>query len=413
MMLMNLSTIQALDAADPLRHKRDDFVVPDHLTYLDGNSLGLLPKSTLERVSRMICRQWGGDAVMSWNIHGWIGLPQRLGAQIAPLIGAEAKEVIVADSASVNVFKLLAAACKAQGSRTTILSEPGNFPTDLYIAQGVAELLQDRHVRTVCAEEIVAAIDADTAVVLLTHVHYKSGRKLDMAAITAAAHAKGALVLWDLCHSAGAVPVNLNACGADLAIGCGYKFLNGGPGAPAFLFVAEALQESLRSPLSGWMGHAAPFAFDDDYVPARGIGRFLCGTPSIIAMAALEQGIASFEGTDLELLWQKARQLSQTFIELVDAKCSGLGLRLISPRDPYARGSHVSFAHDEDAYAVCQALIARGVIPDFRAPDAVRFGFTPLYTSFEDVWKATETLRDVLAQRAWEEPAYQVRAAVT
>ncbi|WP_016745097.1 kynureninase [Rhizorhabdus wittichii] len=411
-MALDREAARALDAADPLRGKRAGFALPDGVIYLNGNSLGAAPLSAAARVGRLVRDEWARDLIGSWNVHDWIGAPQRLGARIARLIGAEADEVAIADSTSVNLYKLLVAACTARPGRKTILSEPGNFPTDLYIAQGVAATLGDRTVRTVEIDRLRDAIDADTAVVLLTHVHYKSGHMLDMAAITAAAHAQGALVLWDLSHSVGALPVDLNGCAADLAVGCGYKYLNGGPGAPAFLYVARRLQAELVSPLTGWMGHDAPFAFGDDYVPATGIARFLCGTPPILAMAALEEGLAQFDDVSFDDILAKSRTLGDHFIAMVEARCAGHDLELISPRDAARRGSHVSFAHP-DAYALCQALIARGVVGDFRAPDAIRFGFTPLYTSFEDIWNAVEILARVLDERAWDRSEYRVRAAVT
>ncbi|ABQ67046.1 kynureninase [Rhizorhabdus wittichii RW1] len=411
-MALDREAARALDAADPLRGKRAGFALPDGVIYLNGNSLGAAPLSAAARVGRLVRDEWARDLIGSWNVHDWIGAPQRLGARIARLIGAEADEVAIADSTSVNLYKLLVAACTARPGRKTILSEPGNFPTDLYIAQGVAATLGDRTVRTVEIDRLCDAIDADTAVVLLTHVHYKSGHMLDMAAITAAAHAQGALVLWDLSHSVGALPVDLNGCAADLAVGCGYKYLNGGPGAPAFLYVARRLQAELVSPLTGWMGHDAPFAFGDDYVPATGIARFLCGTPPILAMAALEEGLAQFDDVSFDDILTKSRTLGDHFIAMVEARCAGHDLELISPRDAARRGSHVSFAHP-DAYALCQALIARGVVGDFRAPDAIRFGFTPLYTSFEDIWNAVEILERVLDERAWDRSEYRVRAAVT
>lgn len=407
-----LAAARRADAADPLAGKRADFLLPTGMIYLDGNSLGALPAATPARMAAAVSEEWGGSLIAGWNRHGWIDAPQRLGARIAPLIGADEDEVIVADSTSANLFKLLAAACAARPGRTTILSEPGNFPTDLYIADGVARTLPGRQVRTVPADDVAAAIDGDVAVVLLTHVHYKTGRMLDMAAITRAAQAQGALILWDLSHSAGAVPVDLNGAGADLAVGCGYKYLNGGPGAPAFLYVARRHQAALRSPLSGWMGHGAPFAFGDDYAPADGMARFLCGTPPVLAMVALDEGLARFEGVDRATLFAKSRDLGMRFVAEVEARGLEPELALLSPRDAAARGSHLSWAHPE-AYALCQALIARGVVGDFRAPDAIRFGFTPLYTSHEDVWRAVEILDDVLATRAWDRDDYRVRAAVT
>lgn len=406
-----LEEARALDAADPLRARRADFLLPERLIYLDGNSLGALPRRTAGAVADLIERQWGKDLIASWNTHGWIDAPARLGARIAPLVGAAAHEVIVADSTSANIFKLAVAACRARPGRRTILSEPGNFPTDLYVAGGVAATL-GVDLRTVPAEALVDAIDDDTAVVLLTHVHYKSGHRHDIAAITAAAHASGALTIWDLSHSAGAVEVDLNGSNADLAIGCGYKYLNGGPGAPAFLFVAERHQGLLESPLSGWMGHAAPFAFDDAYAPAPDIRRFLCGTPPIVAMAALEAGIACFDGVTMADLEAKSAALCDLFIAGVETRCANHDFTLITPREAGRRGSHVSFAHDQ-AFPICQALIARGLVGDFRAPEVLRMGFTPLYTRFEDVWRAVEILGEVMDTNAWNDPKYRVRNAVT
>ncbi len=410
--MTTLDDIRALDAADPLAEARERFDLAPGLIYLDGNSLGALPAATSAAVADTIQRQWGRDLISSWNTHDWIGMPQRLGRMIAPLIGARPSEVIASDTTSVNLFKLITAALGARPGRSTILSEPGNFPTDLYIAQGVTSILDGRNLRTLPADEIAAAIDEDTALVLLTHVHYKSGRKLDMAGITAAAHARGALILWDLSHSAGAVAVDLDGCDADLAVGCGYKYLNGGPGAPAWLFVAERLQNQLHSPLSGWMGHNEPFAFDDKYCPATGITRFLCGTPPILGMAALEQGLATFAGIDREALFAKGNALGTLFIRLMEERCSNLGFTLLSPRDDAGRGSHVSFAHPH-AYPICQALIARGVVGDFRAPDALRMGFAPLYNRYEDIWLAVEAIREIAGERLWDDPAFHARAAVT
>lgn len=409
---MTLEDARVMDAADPLHDRRALFALPDGVIYLDGNSLGAMPAATPARVAETVVAEWGRDLITSWNAHGWIDAPRRLGAAIARLVGAREDEVIVADSTSANLFKLLAAACAARPGRTTILSEPGNFPTDLYVADGVARMLPGRRVRTAAVDDIASAIDADTAVVMLTHVHYKTGRRLDMAAITAAAHARGALMLWDLSHSVGAVELDLAGCDVDLAVGCGYKYLNGGPGAPAFLHVARRLHGELRSPLSGWMGHGEPFAFRDDYAPAEGMARFLCGTPPILAMAALERGIATFDGVTMRQVAAKSRGLIDLFVAEVERRGLDTELTLLSPRDAGSRGSHVSYAH-RDAHAVCQALIARGVIGDFRAPDAVRFGFTPLYLGYADVWRAVEILADVLATGAWRDERYRVRAAVT
>lgn len=409
--MTTLDEARARDAADPLAASRTRFDLPEGVIYLDGNSLGVLPSATMARMETVVRREWGRDLIGSWNTADWIGAPSRIGDRIAPLIGAGPGEVIVADSTSVNLFKLLAAALADRPGRRTILSEPGNFPTDLYMASGVAAFM-GATLKTVPADRIVEAIDADVAVVLLTHVHYKTARKLDMAAITAAAQAAGALTLWDLSHSVGAVPVDLNGTGADLAVGCGYKYLNGGPGAPAFLYVAERHQARLRSPLSGWMGHGAPFDFDDAYHPAPGIGRFLCGTPPILGMAALEEGVALFDDVEFAAVVEKSVALSTLLIEQVETRCAGFGLELVTPRDPAARGSHVSFRHPE-AFALCQALIEQGVVGDFRAPDILRFGLTPLYLGYADMWEAVERLYDILANRHWQDPRFRVAKRVT
>ncbi|WP_295634988.1 kynureninase [Novosphingobium sp.] len=409
---MTEQDVLRLDAEDPLAPLRARFAVPEGVTYLDGNSLGPPLHTARAAMDAVIAEQWGADLIASWNTHDWIGLPQRVGARIAPLVGGAADEVIVSDSVSVNLFKLIAAVCLARPHRRTILTEPGNFPTDLYIAQGVAGMLADRKVRTEPAEAIIDAIDHDTALVLLTHVHYKSGRRHDMAAIAAAAHAKGTLVLWDLSHSAGAVAIDLAGCQADLAVGCGYKFFNGGPGAPGFLYVARRLQGELQSPLAGWMGHAAPFDFDDGYRPAEGMQRFLCGTPPILAMAALDHALSVFDGIDMGLVEHKALALGDMFLELVEVQCGAFGFDLASPRERHGRGAHISFAHPQ-AYAICQALIARRVVGDFRAPDLLRMGFAPLTTRFIDVWRTVGILHDVMATGAWADPIFAIRQKVT
>jgi kynureninase len=410
--LFSRDEARALDAADTLAARRARFDLPEGGVYLDGNSLGALPRNTADAVQDVVRRQWGRDLISSWNAHDWIGMPARLGAMIAPLIGARAHEVIVCDSTSVNLFKLIASALAARPGRQTILSEEGNFPTDLYMAGGAAHARGSARLRTAPPGGIIDALDHTTAVVVLTHVHYKTGARLDMHAITAAAHENGALVLWDLSHSAGAVEVALNACNADLAVGCGYKYLNGGPGAPAFLYVAERLQNDLASPLPGWMGHADPFAFEEDYRPAPGLARFLCGTPSVIAMAALACGLTEFEDVDLAAMFAKSRALGGLFIRLMADLCAEFGFTLASPVDDHARGSHVSHAHPH-AYAICRALIARGVVGDFRAPDILRTGFSPLYTSYTDIFDAVETLRAVMRERAWDKPEYRIKARVT
>ena len=387
---------------------RDRFHLPEGVIYLDGNSLGAMPDDAPGRIARTVEAEWGQDLITSWNRHDWIGLPQRLGSGIARLIGADSDEVAVCDSTSVNLFKLLAAALDARPGRRTILTELGNFPTDLYIADGLARMV-GANVRAVPADGLEAALDADVAVLMLTQVDYCSGRRHDMAAMTAAAHRAGALALWDLSHSAGAIAIDLNGCGADLAVGCGYKYLNGGPGAPAFVYVRRDLQDQLTNPLPGWMGHAKPFAFAADYAPAPGIDRFLTGTPSVIAMAALEAGLATFDGIEMAALEAQSAILSEAFIREVKATCPAL--RFASPRDPAMRGSHVVFAHP-DAYPIMQALIARGVIGDVREPDLLRFGFAPLYNDERDIIEAARILSDVVATGAYDTPEYRQRAAV-
>jgi len=428
-----------LDRADPLAALRDEFIVPDGVVYLDGNSLGALPRRTPARLAEVASREWGEGLIRSWNLAGWIDLPQRIGDKIAALVGAGVGEVSVADSTSLNVFKTLSAAVALQHAdasrRTTILSERGNFPTDVYIAESVAAAA-GMALRLADGHRIAEALRDDVAVLLLTHVNYRSGRMHDMAATTRAAHAAGALVVWDLAHSAGAVPVDLRGADADFAVGCGYKYLNGGPGAPAFVWAhprhtARMDRDAMRQPLSGWLGHAAPFEFAPSYRPAPGIARFVCGTPPVLAMAALECGLDVFADAErlggIAALRAKSIALVELFIALVEARCAGLGLELVTPRDPADRGSQASFAH-VDGWRVMQALIARGVVGDFRAGeprpegarrdpaldgDLLRFGFTPLYTRFVDAWDAAEQLRDVLASGAFRDERYGRRAKVT
>lgn len=402
-----------LDAADPLRRWREAFILPADVIYLDGNSLGPLPKAVRARLAHVLESEWGEGLIRSWNDADWINLPRRVGDRIAALIGARPGEVVAADSTSINLFKLLAAALQLRPGRRVILSERGNFPTDLYVAQGAIALLGGGHeLRLVEAPALAGAIDSDTAVLLLTHVNFKSGRMHDLGALTRAAHAAGALALWDLAHSAGAVPVDLNGAGADLAVGCGYKYLNGGPGAPAFLYVRRDLQDAVRPALFGWMGHARPFDFAAPYEPAAGIARQLVGTPAILSLSALDAALELWQEIDIAAVRAKSIALTELFVRLVEAHCAGLGLSLAIPRDAAVRGSQVSFRHEE-AYAVMQALIARGVIGDFRAPDLMRFGFAPLYVRHVDVFDAALALHAVLAGRAWDRPQFRARAAVT
>ena len=400
----------ALDASDPLAFARERFRLPEGIIYLDGNSLGALPTAAPAALATTAQRQWGDDLIASWNKHGWIDWPTRIAAKLAPIVGAKTSELLIADSTTVCLFKLLAAAARARPDRKTILTQKRNFPTDLYVAQGLADMLGLR-VKGVDPEEVVGAIDEDTAVVTFTHVDYRTAAFYDIRSVNDAARAAGALVVWDLSHSAGAVELDLNGCGAELAIGCGYKYLNGGPGAPAFIYVAEQLQDELRSPLQGWMGHAEPFAFVDNYRPAEGMLKFLTGTPSILALAALEAGLDTFDGIAMRELAAKSRKLSQLFIDEVEERC-GDNVALASPRDSIQRGSHVVFAHPE-GYAVMQALIARGVIGDFRAPDLMRFGFCPLYNRFAEIVGAAEILANILASREWDQPRFHARSKVT
>ena len=407
-MSFTLAEAQAADEADPLRSLRDRFSLPEGLIYLDGNSLGVLPRAAVHRQQQVVAEEWGEQLIRSWNSRDWIGAPQRIGAKIARLIGARPNEVIVTDSTSVNLFKLLVAAARLS-DRPVLLSEAGNFHTDLHIASGVADLMELR-LEIAPRDRIEQQIGGDTNLLLLTHVHYKTSERYDMARVTRAAREAGALTIWDLSHSAGAVPINLNESGAELAVGCGYKYLNGGPGAPAFLYVAEALQERLVSPLRGWMGHAAPFDFTDDYVPATGISRFLAGTPPILSLTALESGIDAFEGVTIERLWTKSLALFDVFYALAEQNCPEL--ECITPRGPDQRGSHISFRHP-NAFELCQALIADQVIGDFRAPDVIRFGLTPLYLGFQEVWHAVDRMARILDRGEWRAPRFAVRGKVT
>ncbi|MBO6767036.1 MAG: kynureninase [Erythrobacter sp.] len=404
-----LERARVLDAGDPLAQFRERFEVPEGVIYLDGNSLGCLPKATPARLEQVVREEWGRDLIRSWNSAGWIDLPAKVGAKIAPLIGAQSHEVIACDSVSVNLFKLISAALKMRPGRKVVLSEPGNFPTDIYMIEGLENQgLAER--RLVERGKLVEALDGDVALLLLTHAHYKTGELFDMTALTKAAHEAGALVLWDLSHSGGALPVDLGACNADFAVGCGYKYLNGGPGAPAYAFVAGRHLSATEQPLSGWMGHAAPFAFSDDYEAAPGIERLLCGTPGILGLAALEVGVDLIAEIGVEQLYAKSQALSE-FLRQCLAE-GGVMLDLVSPADPGARGSQLSFRHEE-AYAICQALIARGVIGDFRDPDILRFGFAPAYLRFADMAEAARHVAEVLESGEWQKAEFRERAAVT
>ena len=451
---------QQCDAQDPLRHLRDQFSLPAGVIYLDGNSLGALPKTTAARVAEVVTQEWGVGLIRSWNKAGWFELPQRLGDKIARLIGANLGEVVATDSTSINLYKVLSAALSIAGhdapGRKVIVSERSNFPTDLYIAES---LCKERGYRLHLVEPdgIAAALNADLAILMLTHVNYRTGAMHDMAALNAAAHAAGALTVWDLAHSAGAVPVDVTGSGADFAVGCGYKYLNGGPGAPAFVWVnpkhTQRRDIDVRQPLSGWWGHAAPFAFTPGYTPAPGITRYLCGSQPILSMTALECGLDTVLAAEplggMAALRAKSLALTDLFIDLVAQRCGGHGLEVVTPAAHALRGSQVSLTWNVSgqvsrevsrevsqdaagdardtlgatadgpsgcaAFALVQALIARGVIGDFRAgqPDILRFGFTPLYLGFEDVWHAVEHLKQVLDNEEWKRPQFNQKSAVT
>ena len=427
-MTITFDDCRALDAQDPLRQMRQQFSLPDGVIYLDGNSLGVLPKTTVGRVAQTVTYEWGQGLIRSWNNAGWVDLPQRLGNKIAQLIGAAPGEVVATDSTSINLYKVLSTALNMVAEdapgRQVLLSERSNFPTDLYIAEA---LCKERGLQLVLVEpeDLAAALTPDVAVLMLTHVNYRTGAMHDMASVTAAAHNAGVLTVWDLAHSAGAVPVDLNGAQADFAVGCGYKYLNGGPGAPAFVWVNPKHTDRFCQPLAGWWGHAAPFAFTPDYRPASGIARYLCGTQPILGMVALECGLDTVLAAQplggMAALRQKSLALTDLFIELVETRCNGHGLGLATPRKHARRGSQVCITRQTGAYAIVQALIARGVIGDFRAgdgdagshPDILRFGFTPLYIGFEDVWNAVEHLKQVLDTGKWQKPEFNQKNAVT
>jgi kynureninase len=415
------SDCELRDRDDPLARRRDAFELPEGVIYLDGNSLGPLPKGVSERVREVVEREWGEDLIRSWNSAGWIDLPRKAGAKIAPLIGAAPDEVLVADSTSIDLYKLVAAALEARPGRNVVVSERDNFPTDLYVIQGLARSARafgGQHGRPIelrtigRREDLDGTLDDDVAVVVLTQVDYRTGECWHLADVTRRVRDAGALMLWDLAHSTGAVPVDLTAAGADLAVGCGYKYLNGGPGAPAFLYVAKRHQRTLRSPLQGWLGHAEPFAFEREYRPAGGIDLFQAGTPAILSLAALDAALDVFDGVDMEVVREKSVALSELFLERVAAECGELGVEIACPRQAAHRGSQVSLRHPE-GYAIVQALIARGVIGDFRTPDVLRFGLAPLYLRYVDVWDAVGHLREVLEGREYEREEFRTRAAVT
>jgi len=412
--LMTRANLSKMDADDPIAHLRDRFTLPDGDIYLDGNSLGALPHGVMERLEVAVKEEWGKGLIRSWNDADWYPAPQRAGAAIARIIGADAQDVIVCDSISVNLFKLMMGALRMRPDRKIIVSEIGNFPTDIYINAEVAAIM-GYELCCVMPQEVEAAIEeagGDLALVQLTHVHYKTGRIYDMAGITKRTQDLGGLVIWDLAHSAGCLPVQLNACNVDFAVGCGYKYLNGGPGAPAFVFVAKRHLADMNQPLPGWHGHAEPFAFTQDYTPHAGIERMLTGTASQLATLALETALKVFDDVDMEDVRRKNMALGDLFIALVEQELGGMGFELASPKDPHARGSQVSLTHD-NGYAIMQAIIARGVVGDFRAPNILRFGFAAPYVRYVDIWDAVAHIRDVMETAEWDRPEFKERRAVT
>jgi kynureninase len=396
---------------DFFERSRAMFDLPKGVVYLDGNSLGAMPKSARERVRRELDESWRRELIRAWNTAGWIDLPSKVGDRIGALVGARKGSVVAGDSTSINLFKALTAAIDLAQPRKIILSDSGNFPTDLYVAQGVCRLLGQGHeLKIVDPEAVESALDERVAVLMLTEVDYRTGRKHSMRELTEKAKAFGIVTIWDLAHSAGALPVDVTGCGIDFAVGCGYKYLNGGPGAPAFIYVRPDLQERIAPALSGWMGHAAPFAFELGYRPASGIDRLRSGTPPVLSLAALDAALDVFDGVDMVALRKRSVALSEGFIRRIEADCPEL--QLASPRDPEQRGSQVSFRFAK-GYAAMQALIARGVIGDFREPDVMRFGFTPLYIGFAEVETAARTLVEIVRGGLWDRPEFHARNKVT
>ncbi len=406
-----LSEIIELDRQDALAPRRAAFQLPEKIIYLDGNSLGALPLSARRRAQQVVEREWGQDLISSWNQHDWINLPVNVGEKIARLLGAAPGQTICCDSTSVNLFKLLSCALHLQQGRSVVLTQIDNFPADLYIAQGLGAHCGPENctVKAVAAAELEQHLDSSVAVLLLTHVNYKSAAMHDLQQLTARAHQQGILVLWDLSHSAGAVPLQLDAWQVDFAVGCTYKYLNGGPGAPAFIYAATRHHGSIRQPLTGWMGHTAPFEFAAEYVPSNGVRQFLCGTPAIISMSVLDAALDVFDAVDMHAVRRKSVALTELFLTLATDTAA---LPLVSPRAGEQRGSHLAFSHPQ-AYAICQALIAQGVICDFRAPDILRLGFAPLYVRYRDVWDSVAILAAILASKSYESAEFTVRHQVT
>ncbi len=407
-----IARARMLDAADPLSPFRDEFHLREGLIYLDGNSLGAMPKGTAARMQTTLHHEWREGLITSWLGADWVNSPRRIGDKIARLLGADEGEIVVCDSTSINIFKALTAALSLQDGRSILLTEATNFPTDHYMMQGI-EGFSGGTLRTqsVAPDNVLDHLSSEVAVLLLTQTHYKTGLVRDMAEVTAKAHEHGVLIVWDLSHSAGAIPVDLNGANADFAVGCGYKFLNGGPGAPAFLFAAKRHHHA-QPVLSGWFGHARPFAFEEDFEAAGGVERFLCGTPGVLGMAALEEGVDVMLRADMDAVRAKSVALAELFIEAMEQHCGAYGFALVSPADADKRGSHVAYSHPE-GYAIMQALKARDVIGDFRTPDVMRFGLTPLYLRHTDVVEAVERLAAICANREWDTEEYKAVAAVT
>lgn len=411
---MNLENVLDLDRGDPLAAKRGEFALPDNVVYLDGNSLGAMPLAAQQRSLHVVEQQWGRDLIQSWNSHDWIDLPITVGEKIAPLLGAARGQVICCDSTSVNLFKSLCCALGMQKDRRLVLSQTDNFPADLYIAQGLNNLSPGEicKLEVIDDSEIEARLDETVAVLMLTHVNFRSGKLHDMRRLTERAHEKGVLVIWDLAHSTGALPLELDDWGVDFAVGCGYKYLNGGPGAPAFIYAAERHHASIRQPLTGWMGHQKPFSFSGEYQPAPGVQQFLCGTPPVLSMSVLDAALGVFEGVDMDELRAKSMGLSELFIQLCQSNKHLRELILVSPQNSHDRGSQLAFAHPS-AYAICQALIERGVIADFRAPDILRIGLAPLYLRYKDIWDAVQILAEIMMARSYLQDQYSRPQKVT
>lgn len=407
--MITRSECESLDRADSLREMRDRFAVPEDIIYLDGNSLGALPTHVPGRVRAAVEDQWGVDLIRSWNKHDWVGLPYRVGDRIGRLIGAEPGSVVAADTTSINVHKAVDAARRLRPDRRVILTDDSNFPTDVYVMRGIADAA-GLELKIALPEEILGAIDQTVAVVALTEVDYRTGRRHDMAAVTEATHGAGAVILWDLAHSVGAFPVALAEAGADFAVGCGYKYLNGGPGAPAFIYVAPGHQEMFRNPITGWFGHATPFEFSLEFVPAEGIARARVGTPHVLGLVALDAALDVFDDIDMSVVREKSLGLTDLFIHLLDGWVDEVSV--VTPRSRERRGSQVSFRHAH-AFPIIQALIARNVIGDFRTPDIARFGFAPLYVRYVDVWDAAVAVREVIGSGEWRDPKYEVLSTVT